>query len=177
MTVDRDLRLRHAALNTAGHLLCNLVEQVEPGLKGIKSYHFPEGPYIEFEGARSEKSAADFLGILKYALEGILSGETLSITVGEHAAASAEAGGSERVHREVKIGAFRPIPCGGTHLQDLAELKSEDRRNKASLAPHVPVPQGPKRERAEGKRQGDMRSNPRLGLPRYQLRQSEPSDC
>lgn len=48
--VDHKRRLTNARYHTAGHLLSNIVEILNPKLKAIKGHSFPGEAYVEFQG-------------------------------------------------------------------------------------------------------------------------------
>ncbi len=50
LKLDKERRLQHAKSHTAGHLLSAVVESLASELKGTKGHHFPDGPYVEFNG-------------------------------------------------------------------------------------------------------------------------------
>lgn len=48
--IDESRRRLHARLHTAGHLVDDAVVKLGYQLKPIKGYHFPDGPYVEYQG-------------------------------------------------------------------------------------------------------------------------------
>src|SRR5579875_64866 len=48
--VDLERRRLHARLHTAGHLVMTAIYELRE-MRAIKGFHFPEGPYVEFEEA------------------------------------------------------------------------------------------------------------------------------
>lgn len=126
LEVDGDLRRRHAAVHTAGHLVQSVLEELDPGFRAIKGYHFPDSPYVEFDGLPS-RDRSELLGEANELLARLLEGEAPL----ERRWASAEevralgrplpASREDRL-RLVAIEGFPPVPCGGTHLLDLGEL-------------------------------------------------------
>jgi Ser-tRNA(Ala) deacylase AlaX len=117
LKVDDLKRINHAKSHTSGHLLANIVELIAPELKGIKGYHFPEGPYVEFTGKLSsftnEKLINKTIEMIKQKIE-----EEAEITV-----KIMETEVSEHKSRLVQISGLEAVPCGGTHLSNLNELK------------------------------------------------------
>jgi Ser-tRNA(Ala) deacylase AlaX len=52
LKIDAERRKLHAQLHTAGHILDHAVEKA--GIEGLqpgKGFHFPDGPYVEYEGS------------------------------------------------------------------------------------------------------------------------------
>ena len=50
MTVDEQARRLHARLHSAGHLLDTAVQRLGLQLTPGKGYHFPDSPFVEYEG-------------------------------------------------------------------------------------------------------------------------------
>jgi Ser-tRNA(Ala) deacylase AlaX len=127
MKIDSERRLKNAKSHTSGHLIANIVESLAPELVGIKGYHFPEGPYVEFKGKLSSMTNAELTEKLTLvAKEKIVSSveviarevdpDTLKQTGEFHLPAGKKA-------RVVQISGYEAVPCGGTHLKNLSELK------------------------------------------------------
>ncbi|GAA4068420.1 metal-dependent hydrolase [Nonomuraea soli] len=104
--VDRDLRLLHAALHTAGHL----VEAAgrAQGWTMAAGNHFPGQARVEFDfvetaGARSLQEFVDR-------------------AIADDLKVAAEL--SDDGHRIVRLGDLHAAPCGGTHVGSLGDLAS-----------------------------------------------------
>lgn len=109
VAIDSERRQLLARLHTAGHLLAAIVESLYPQAKACKAYHFPDGPYVEFEG--------DFTGIDRDRALLMINGKLISAVVaGGAVTASGDA------ERRVSIAGYGAVACGGTHVSDLAEL-------------------------------------------------------
>eukprot|EP00667_Euglena_gracilis_P020320 EG_transcript_21982 len=139
--VDADRRLLHAQLHTAGHLLDTALDRVDPAVLSTKlipakGYHFPDGPYVEYEGKLDAAQRDALLPALNAAVQQLLlEGATVEVfndlTKGE--AERLCVGGQAQPHdgheevevargwRVVRIGAVACM-CGGTHLRAAAEL-------------------------------------------------------
>lgn len=51
LKIDKERRILNSKIHSAGHLLDNAVGKLQiEGLKPLKGFHFPEGPYVEYEG-------------------------------------------------------------------------------------------------------------------------------
>ncbi|MBN8827739.1 MAG: hypothetical protein J0H68_03420 [Sphingobacteriia bacterium] len=48
ITIDSDNRITNAKYHTIGHLIGNLVEEINPEIKAIKGHQFPNEAYVEF---------------------------------------------------------------------------------------------------------------------------------
>src|SRR3989338_1480881 len=73
--VDADRRLLHARIHSAGHLVDKAVAELNLPWKPGKGYHFPQGPYDEYEGSLDgldkEKLKSDLEGLCNtYVLAG-----------------------------------------------------------------------------------------------------------
>ncbi len=120
--IDSVLRLKHAACHTAGHLIANCVEKLQPSIKAVKAYHFLEGPYIEFKGIYPDKPEELILE-LGNALQTSLS-QSLMIETEITDKTVAETTHGFKTFRTVQIGNYEKIPCGGTHIKELTEIKN-----------------------------------------------------
>jgi Ser-tRNA(Ala) deacylase AlaX len=125
--IDSERRLKNAKSHTSGHLLANIVEALAPELTGIKGYHFPEGPYVEFKGKLTSLTNAHLIEkLVQIAKEKIASNTDVSArevdpdTLKNSGEYHLPSGKKARV---VQIDGYEPVPCGGTHLKNLSELK------------------------------------------------------
>lgn len=127
--VNKETRLLHARLHTAGHLISNIVESLYPECCSIKGHHFPNQCYVEFTSNNAlsgdiplelinkeiQKSVEKDLlinidQVSKDKLKILCPNFTYSIPYDQHI-------------RVVRIGDFPFSPCGGTHVKSLKELK------------------------------------------------------
>jgi Ser-tRNA(Ala) deacylase AlaX len=107
LNINKNTRILNAKLHTAGHFIDATIQNMGLPLKGKKGYHFPEGPYVEFEGVAS-LSVEDLQKEIDLAQL-----QDLKIVV-EH----------EEDYRFVSFGQLKlgRVGCGGTHLESVAEL-------------------------------------------------------
>lgn len=124
LRVDEEKRALHARLHTAGHLLDHAVQ--EAGIEGLepgKGFHFPDGPYVEYEGSLggAKEWAETVERIANELVEADLPVEAceLSPEEAEEQGISAPEG---KLARVVRIGKFPPIGCGGTHVKNTSEI-------------------------------------------------------
>ncbi|MDR1031871.1 MAG: alanyl-tRNA editing protein [Holosporales bacterium] len=123
--VDKDRRLLNARYHTAGHLLGNVVEALIVSLKAQKCHAFPEEAYIEFCG--DEKPNED---LLRESLRNVIS-KNLSTKVFETDRQKFESTyyklpyeiPENKKFRVMQIGNYPPIPCGGTHVVSIGEVR------------------------------------------------------
>ena len=126
--VDKEARLLHARLHSAGHaidtamLRAGLYDKVRP----TKGYHFTDAPYVEFEGELSQDTIAAMPGLLNEHLDTIVA-ENLSTDISylSREEAASVCGGDLASYpdtvRVVNV-AGHPCPCGGTHVENTREL-------------------------------------------------------
>jgi alanyl-tRNA synthetase len=103
-TIDEARRLLNTRLHSAGHLLAGVVESEFEGVKAAGGHHWPGEGRVDFEldpASAFDGSAAAIAEAVQRTIEG-----HLPITVE----------GDPFVNRICRIGSFRAIPCGGTHL-------------------------------------------------------------
>jgi len=125
LKIDKERRILNAKLHSAGHLIVYIVSKLElNNLRPIKGFHFPEGPYVEFEGTLEnpeiailiiEKAVNDLLKQdLKVKIFGLNPEEAvmlgLKVPEGKNA-------------RVVSFGNFPPFGCGGTHVNSTTEIE------------------------------------------------------
>ena len=113
--VDRDARLLHAALHTAGHLV-EAVGRLR-GWSWVPHSHFPGQARIDFSAPAPVPELADVTGrdLLVAELQGALD---QAVKAALPVRAEVEPGG----RRVVWLGELHCAPCGGTHVRNLADL-------------------------------------------------------
>lgn len=117
LIIDSEKRINHAKAHTSGHLLSCVVEKLAPELKGFKGYHFLEGPYVEFHGKLTSSKNDELIENTVKLMQDAISNQ-LEITVKEQVNEN-----DNKSVRTIQIDDFEPIPCGGTHLKNISELK------------------------------------------------------
>lgn len=126
--VDKDARLLHARLHSAGHaidtamLRAGLYDKVRP----TKGYHFTDAPYVEFEGELPAETIAAMPSILNEHLDTIVTESHITdISYLSREEAAAQCGGDlvsyPEIVRVVNV-AGHPCPCGGTHVENTKQL-------------------------------------------------------
>lgn len=115
--VDKDRRLLHARLHSAGHLLDAAVQAA--GIEGwvpAKGYHFEDGPYVEYvldaeSKARAQAEKASIVSALQSEAQRLIdTGGAVSCRTGTDGMRHIQIAGEE-------------CPCGGTHVKDVAQLE------------------------------------------------------
>ncbi|MEB4592755.1 alanine--tRNA ligase-related protein [Candidatus Thiothrix sp. Deng01] len=130
LRVDQAQRLQHAKLHTGGHLIAAIIDAQRGPLRAVKGFHFADGPYVEFEG-KPEGEPEPLLAALQAQID---------VLIAEGAPVTAEMVTYDELKqrcwsipsylpedkplRVVTIGQMDAVPCGGTHVANLAELGS-----------------------------------------------------
>lgn len=129
LRVDQTRRLQHAKLHTAGHLIAAIVDAKRGSMRAIKGFHFAAGPYVEFEG-KPEQETEPFLAELQTQLDALIeenSAVAVSMVTYDELKQRCRSIPSylpeDKPLRVVTIGELDAVPCGGTHVSNLAELE------------------------------------------------------
>jgi len=127
LSVDGELRLMHAKLHTGGHLIMTAVDRLLK-LPAMKGYHFPNGPYVEFDGIVPAEERDAFVGALQVELDRLVA-EDSDVTWRFETVENLRAAG---VHMPAETPEGKPTrvvvtsgfvsPCGGTHVKRLGSL-------------------------------------------------------
>lgn len=129
IVVDADRRKLNARLHSGGHLVDMAVTKL--GLEWIpgKGYHFPDGPYVEYDGELDPEKQEELRARIEETANELI-GQDLPVTC--HFVEHDEL---QRLCRHVptNLPANKPIrvvqfddfavPCGGTHVASLAEIQ------------------------------------------------------
>lgn len=123
--VDEERRKINTRNHSGGHLLDLALRRLGIHLVPGKGYHFPEGPYVEYQGEVEE----DFAEKLEAACNELIAENVktrVQMMSREEAADLCEEFGIHLVPdgkpmRVVFYGDFG-VPCGGTHVNELSEI-------------------------------------------------------
>lgn len=128
--VDPERRNLHTRLHSAGHLVDMAVHALQLDWIPGKGFHFPEGPYVEYagilEGLDKDKLKADIEAQCNRLIqEGretklVFMDKEQMASVCHHVPDYIPEGKPARV---VMYGDFG-VPCGGTHVRNIAEIKN-----------------------------------------------------
>lgn len=126
--VNVERRKLNTRLHSAGHLLDMAMRQMGVPWVAVKGHHFPDGPYVEYAGSLGGVDAEEFKTKLEAVCNALIS-QALSTDV-RFVSKSEMATLCESVPdyipadkpgRVVLYGTFG-IPCGGTHVANLADI-------------------------------------------------------
>jgi len=107
--IDPEWRAIQEAYHTAGHLLAAVAEEQFPSLQATGGHHYPGEARIEFVGhipADLNDLKTKLNSALKAAIECDLPIQILDPSQ----------------NRQVQIGVFKPVGCGGVHSKSTSEL-------------------------------------------------------
>ncbi len=113
LAIDAPSRLLNAASHSAGHLIAAVVDPAFPEIKAVQGHHWPGEARVEFEGAVTDDVIARVTAFLQPALDKALAEQWPVSIVGD-----------PFVNRSIQFGAAEQVPCGGTHVAHLGQIKS-----------------------------------------------------
>ena len=129
-SVDSARRLLNSRLHSAGHVADLALSQLKPEWVPGKGFHFPIGPYVEYsgsvEGVEKEKLAKEIEAKCREIIAQDLESKILFVPKEKlshycrHVPENLPVGKPTRI---VQFGSFS-VPCGGTHVKNLGEIKS-----------------------------------------------------
>lgn len=137
--IDPQQRALHAALHSGGHLVMTAMFELA-GMRAVKGHHFPDGPYVVFDGALDEEAKEELLDRLQHRLDEMVAADAsidVQLTTVDELRSEGvfmpSAVPTDKPTRVVTTFGYRS-PCGGTHLErtgGLAGLKVRRVRNKS----------------------------------------------
>jgi Ser-tRNA(Ala) deacylase AlaX len=123
LEIVQDRRKLNARLHSAGHLIDIATTKAGLGLKAIKGYHFPDGPYVEYEGM--VENPTDYVFAVEKAANTLVS-ESLKLEVKNFSPEEAKTRGiftpDGKSARTVNFAGYKEIGCGGTHVKNSSEI-------------------------------------------------------
>lgn len=109
--IDVPWRRINAVYHTAGHLVAGVVESLYPGWSALSGHQWPGEARVEFASHAVANGAAFDLKVVEGTLrEALAHGLEVQVV------------GDPFHSREIAIGCYKGIPCGGTHVECLAEI-------------------------------------------------------
>lgn len=124
LKIDQDRRVLNAKIHSAGHLLdCAVSKMGLDNLKPTKGFHFPDGPYVEYEGVI--ENSVDIITELEQLINELIS-QDLEIETNSLSSEAAKIQGvwapSGKSARVVNFTGFPNCGCGGTHVRSSSEI-------------------------------------------------------
>lgn len=113
IAVDAASRRVNAVNHSAGHLIAALVDPAFPAIQAVQGHHWPGEARVEFEGALTDDLIARVTEFLPSALNKAISEQWPVAVLGDPFS-----------NRRIQFGAAEQVPCGGTHVAHLGQIKS-----------------------------------------------------
>ncbi len=129
IVVDAERRHLNARLHSAGHLVDMAVSQLRTDWVPAKGYHFPDSPYVEYDGQFDPETRDELMAqIEKLGNEYIEQDLPVSCHFVEHDELKQlcrHVPTNIPTNKPIRVVQFDnfAVPCGGTHVKSLAELK------------------------------------------------------
>lgn len=128
LEVDGERRALNARLHSAGHVVDMAVSARNLGWVPGKGYHFPQGPYVEYEGSLEGVEPAELVREVEARANEIVGQgiETMTRFMSRDELASVcsfvpDYVPADKPSRVVFYGDFG-VPCGGTHVANLRDI-------------------------------------------------------
>ncbi len=127
LTVNPDRRNLHSRLHSAGHVIDMALKRLGISWKAFKGYHFPEGPYTEYIGTltgNAEELRAKIEATCNEVIADKIHTQIEFLPAAELIARGYDVPSisPEKPFRLVHYGEAFSMPCGGTHVRELADL-------------------------------------------------------
>lgn len=124
LKIDQSRRMLNAKLHSAGHLLDCAISRMEmKQLQPTKGFHFPDGPYVEYDG--TIENPVDLMPLLQKQIDDLI---LQNLTL-ERKDLSPEEAQCEGIHapvgkqvRVVHFNGYSGCGCGGTHVNSSSEI-------------------------------------------------------
>jgi alanyl-tRNA synthetase len=110
--IDQQWRQRNSVHHTAGHLIAGVVEAEFPALKAVAGHQWPGEARVEFDAATVGLVLDHFTLILREKLAACIRANLPVVVLGD-----------PFTSRSIQIGSCPAIPCGGTHVKSLGEIR------------------------------------------------------
>lgn len=143
--VSSERRELHSRLHSAGHVVDMAITALKLNWIPGKGYHFPQGPYIEYagslEGLDKEKLKTEIENLCNKFIKEASSVATIFMSKEEMKKVChhvPEYIPTEKPSRVVMYGSFG-VPCGGTHVSNLEDIKKMHIRKIKQEGPNIRV--------------------------------------
>lgn len=129
ITVDGERRKLNARLHSGGHLVDMAVSHIKPEWVPAKGYHFPDAPYVEYEGQLDEQNQEELLSqIQKLANDFIAQDLPVHCHFVEREKLNRlcrHVPANLPTNKPIRVVQFQDfaVPCGGTHVKSLGDIQ------------------------------------------------------
>jgi len=127
--IDPLRRRLNARLHSAGHLIDAAVQCLSLPLKPSKGYHFPDGPYVEYEGEIEAEKREDLRQQLEQKVTELVSAQLITQIVStdkanllDHCPYIPDYINDDKPVRVITMLPKLGCPCGGTHVKKSDEI-------------------------------------------------------
>jgi len=124
LKIDKDRRILNARLHSAGHLLdCAVLKMEMDNFNPTKGFHFPDGPYVEYEGVI--ENPAEAMAILQRNIDELILQDLKVESRNMNSEEAREKGIHSPAGKSARVVSFAGFPicgCGGTHIGSAAEI-------------------------------------------------------
>lgn len=130
--VDETRRVLNSKLHSAGHVIDVAMKNIGLDFIPGKGYHFPDGPYVEYEGAISEEQREETKAKIETEVNRIIQlGSQVKVQTVSFSEVELLCGfvpsylsPSDSAIRIVTVAGKFGCPCGGTHVKNIQEIGS-----------------------------------------------------
>ncbi len=127
--VDGERRKLNRRLHSAGHVIDVAVQNLGLKLVPTKGYHFPEGPYVEYEGGINEPDRESIRSQIEAETQRLVAaGSIVQVEIVPKDRLLELCGSipdyirEDRPIRVVTVAGKIGCPCGGTHVKNVSEI-------------------------------------------------------
>jgi Ser-tRNA(Ala) deacylase AlaX len=113
LQVDETLRALYNKNHTAGHIIDLALSNIGYSLVAGKAYHFPQGPYVEYQGTLDQESREALQVSLEKAANKLVE-QALPVTI--------TLLDNDPQKRAMVVNNHMPILCGGTHVSNTRDI-------------------------------------------------------
>lgn len=131
LLIDKKRRELNSKLHSAGHLVDMAVQSLNLGWIPSKGFHFPDGPYVEYVGTVKEQEKEGLKARIEdFCAKTIDKGQEVAVAFVERNKLKDLCKNvpdnipEDKSIRVVIFGNFC-VPCGGTHVENIKDLKHE----------------------------------------------------